>query len=194
MTRVIAGELGGRRLATPAGRDTRPTSDRVREALFSTLDTLTELAGCHFVDLFAGSGAVGIEAASRGAERVLLVESDSRSARVARDNVTALGLGRTVTVSPSPVGSVLPGGPPGGVASDVIFLDPPYAMGEDEITAVLVGLVGHGWLAGEAVVVVERGSRSPEPTWVPGLTAERSRRYGETMLWYGRAAVGPDLR
>jgi 16S rRNA (guanine966-N2)-methyltransferase len=194
VTRIIAGELGGRRLATPTGRDTRPTSDRVREALFSTLDTLTDLDGCHFVDLYAGSGAVGIEAASRGAARVLLVESDPRSARVARDNVTALGLGRQVTVSPSTVASVLSGGPPGGAACDVIFLDPPYPVGEDEVSAVLAGLVAHGWLAAQAVVVVERSSRSPEPRWVPGLTAERSRRYGETMLWYGRAAAGPDLR
>ena len=194
MTRVIAGAVGGRRLATPAGRDTRPTADRVREALFSTLDSLTDLDGCHFVDLFAGSGAVGIEAASRGAARVLLVESDPKAARVARENVATVGLGRIVTVSPSPVASVLPGGPPAGVAADVIFLDPPYAMGEDELGAVLSGLVGHGWLAPSAVLAVERSSRSPEPAWVPGLTGERSRRYGETMLWYGRAAVGPDLR
>ena len=192
MTRIIAGTHGGRVLRTPEGRDTRPTSDRVREALFSALDSLVELDGCHFVDLFAGSGAVGIEAASRGAARVLLVESDPRSARVARDNVAALGLARTVTVSPSPVASVLPGGPPGGVACDVIFLDPPYAMGDDELAAVLDGLVRYGWLADDAVLVVERSSRSPEPAWVPGVTGGRSRRYGETTLWYGRAAAGPD--
>ncbi len=83
MTRIVAGSLGGRRIGTPAGRDTRPTSDRVREALFSTLDTLTDLDGARFADLYAGSGAVGLEAASRGAGQVLLVESDPRAAAVA---------------------------------------------------------------------------------------------------------------
>jgi len=186
VTRIIAGTHRGRRLTAPAGRDTRPTADRVREALFSTLDTLVELDGCHFVDLYAGSGAVGLEAASRGAARVLLVESDPKAATVARANVATLGLAGVVTVSPSRVGAVLPGGPPGGEACDVVFLDPPYAVGDDEVATVLRDLVAYGWLAPDAVVVVERGARSPEPAWVPGVTAERSRRYGETMLWYGR--------
>ncbi len=190
MTRIVAGELGGRRITAPPGRDTRPTSDRVREALFSTLESLTDLDGCRFVDLYAGSGAVGLEAASRGAATVLLVEADPRAAKIARDNVTALGLGRIATVSPSRVAAVLPGGPPGGVPCDVVFLDPPYAVDEDEVAAVLRDLVGHAWLAGDALVVVERSSRSPEPGWVPGVTLDRSRRYGETTLWYGRAAVG----
>ncbi len=188
MTRIVAGELGGRRLATPEGRDTRPTSDRVREALFSTLASLTDLDGCRFADLYAGSGAVGLEAASRGAAAVLLVESDPRAARIARDNVTALGLGRTVTVSPSRVAAVLPGGPPGGEPCDVVFLDPPYAVDGDEVTGVLGDLVGYAWLAAGAVVVVERSSRSPEPRWPAGMAPERSRRYGETTVWYARAA------
>jgi 16S rRNA (guanine966-N2)-methyltransferase len=193
VTRIIAGTHGGRVLRTPEGRDTRPTSDRVREALFSTLDTLTDLDGCHFVDLYAGSGAVGLEAASRGAARVLLVESDPRAARVARANVDALRLGDRVSVSPSTVAAVLSGGPPGGVPCDVVFLDPPYPLGEDEVSAVLAGLA-QDWLAPDAVVVIERSSRSPEPGWVPGVTPERSRKYGETTLWYGRAAALPTAR
>src|SRR5690349_19807241 len=92
MTRIVAGTRGGRRLAVPGGQGTRPTSDRVREALFSTLESLTPLDGCRFADLYAGSGAVGLEAASRGAAAVLLVESDPRAARVAKENIRALDL------------------------------------------------------------------------------------------------------
>ena len=186
MTRIVAGTLGGRRISAPVGRDTRPTSDRVREALFSTLHTLTDLDGARFADLYAGSGAVGIEAASRGAAHVLLVESDPGAARTARANVAALKLGATVTLATGKVASVLAGAP--GHGYDVVFADPPYAVADGEVTDVLAALVGGGWLAPGAVVVVERSSRSPEPTWPDGLTAERGRRYGETMLWYGRAA------
>lgn len=186
MTRIVAGTHGGRRISAPAGRDTRPTSDRVREALFSTLDTMVDLAGCRFADLYAGSGAVGLEAASRGAEHVLLVESDPGAARTARANIAALKLGATVRLATGKVAAVLAGAP--DAAYDVVFADPPYALADGEVTAVLSTLVDNGWLAPGAVVVVERSARSPEPTWVDKITAERGRRYGETMLWYGRAA------
>jgi 16S rRNA (guanine966-N2)-methyltransferase len=183
VTRIVAGRYGGRRLDTPGGRDTRPTSDRVREALFSTLDTLVELAGASVADLYAGSGAVGLEAASRGAARVLLVESDAKAVRTARANIAALGAGG-VTIATGRVLTVL--GAPDGGPYDVVFADPPYAVPESEIEAVLAALVNNGWLAPDAVVVVERSSRTPEPVWVNGITPERSRRYGETTLWYGR--------
>jgi 16S rRNA (guanine(966)-N(2))-methyltransferase RsmD len=185
LTRIVAGAFKGRRIATPPGRDTRPTSDRVREALFGALGDLT---GDRFADLYAGSGAIGLEAASRGAAHVLLVESDPAAGRVIRDNVALLKAGDVAKLAPSRVESVLPGGPGSGGRFDVVFADPPYVVDETQITTLLRGLVEHGWLAPDALVILERGTRAPEPTWVNGVTGERSRRYGETTLWYGRAS------
>jgi 16S rRNA (guanine966-N2)-methyltransferase len=185
MTRIIGGTVGGRRIATPRGVNTRPTSDRVREALFSAIESWCgSLSGLRFLDLYAGSGAVGLEAASRGACHVLLVEADARAARIARDNVATLGLGERVTVSAARVEQVVAGVP--DEPYDVVFADPPYAVPDADINAMLTALVGNGWLAEEAVVVVERSTRSGPVTWVPGITGDRSRRYGETSLWYGR--------
>jgi 16S rRNA (guanine966-N2)-methyltransferase len=116
---------------------------------------------------------------------VLLVESDPRAGRVIRDNIALLGAGTVARLAPSRVESVLPGGPL-GEGYDIVVADPPYDTGETEITALLTRLVEHGWLADDALVIVERGSRSPEPAWPEGLAGERCRRYGETTLWYGR--------
>jgi 16S rRNA (guanine(966)-N(2))-methyltransferase RsmD len=182
----VAGALGGRRIAAPAGQHTRPTSDRVREALFSTLESLTEVHGARFMDLYAGSGAVGLEALSRGAAAVLLVESDPKAARIIRDNIALLGVGVAARVETGKVAAVLAGGAPDGSPFDIVFADPPYAVPDDELTAALAALVDGGWLAADAVIAVERATRSSAPRWVPGLTLERSRRYGETTLWYGR--------
>jgi 16S rRNA (guanine966-N2)-methyltransferase len=187
MTRIVAGTLGGRRITAPPGRDTRPTSDRVREALFSTLEAMTNLHGVRFADLYAGSGAVGLEAASRGAARVLLVEAEAKAARIARANVSALGLGEVVEVAPRRVDTVLALAP--DRPYDVVFADPPYAMEADEVARMLAALAEGGWLAPDAVVVVERSTRSPEPDWPASLSDQRGRRYGETMLWYGRASA-----
>jgi 16S rRNA (guanine966-N2)-methyltransferase len=187
MTRIVAGSLGGRRLAAPSGAQTRPTSDRVREALFSALESLTEIDEARFADLYAGSGAVGLEAYSRGAEHVLLVESDPKAARVARANIAALDAAAAVQLAAGSVSRVLANGPAGG-AYDIVFADPPYSVPDEEITAMLAALVDGGWLAAEAVVVVERSSRSGEPPWPWGVTPLRTRRYGETTLWYGRAS------
>jgi 16S rRNA (guanine966-N2)-methyltransferase len=185
VTRIVAGAFKGRRLATPTGQDTRPTADRVREALFGSLGDLT---GLRVADLYAGSGAIGLEAASRGAAHVLLVESDARAARVIRDNIALLRAGTVCRLAPSRVAGVLLGGPVGGDPYDLVVADPPYATDEAQITELLHDLVTYGWLAGDAFVVIERSRRSPEPGWVPGITGERSRRYGETTLWYGRAS------
>jgi 16S rRNA (guanine966-N2)-methyltransferase len=185
VTRIIGGVHGGRRLTAPSGASTRPTSDRVREALFSALETLVDLPGARFADLYAGSGAVGLEAVSRGAAHSLLVENDARAARVIRDNVDALRVGGAARLLTRKVGQVVSAAPEGG-PFDVVFADPPYALTDEELTGVLHGLVGNGWLAPDAVVVVERGSRGAPLSWVNGLTEERSRRYGETVLWYGR--------
>jgi 16S rRNA (guanine966-N2)-methyltransferase len=189
MTRIVGGVAGGRRLAVPAGRDTRPTSDRAREALFSALEARTGgLAGARVLDLYAGSGAVGLEALSRGAALAALVESDARAVRVLRENVAALALLEAQVVA-RPVAAYLAGAP---VAPfDVVFADPPYALPAAELAALLAGAGERGWIAPGAVVVVERASRDPAWQWPEGLTADRDRRYGEATLWYARAARFP---
>jgi 16S rRNA (guanine966-N2)-methyltransferase len=186
MTRIIAGTARGRRIKAPAGERTRPTSDRVREALFSSLDAeLGTISGLRVLDLYAGSGAVGLEARSRGAGVVTLVEQDRRTAGLIQDNLRSLGLSR-VEVITGPVARVLAGPP--RAPYDVVFLDPPYALGSDTVHAGLAALVAQGWLAHAAVVVVERSTRSEDLAWPPGLVSARSRKYGETTLWYGHAS------
>jgi 16S rRNA (guanine966-N2)-methyltransferase len=185
VTRIIAGAGRGRRLAVPAGRDIRPTSDRVREALFSSVESqLGPLAGLRVIDLYAGSGALGLEALSRGAEHVLLVESDARAVRVIQANVAALGLPGAAVVQAS-VERILRDAP--AQRYGLVLADPPYPTSGDEITAVLSALCG-GWLLPDALVVVERPSRAARLGWPDCLTGTGHRRYGETMLWYGRPA------
>ncbi len=179
MTRIVGGPHGGRRLRVPPGSATRPTADRTREALFSSLQSLTELVGARFLDLYAGSGAVGLEALSRGAARATLVESDPRAVAVLRANAAALAL--PAEVVPLPVERFLAGlPPPGDPLYDVVVLDPPYSV---DVDPVLLRLLP--WVAAGGVVAVERSARTPPPTWPDGLSPERTRRYGDTALWYG---------
>jgi 16S rRNA (guanine(966)-N(2))-methyltransferase RsmD len=184
MSRVIAGTYGGRRLRTPPGQGTRPTSDRVREALFSTLDSLTDLDDAWVADLYAGSGAVGLEAASRGAGHVTLVESAPAAARAARANIAALGVGDLVTLVTTTVERAVAAPP--ARPYDVVFADPPYDLPDDDLASVLAAIGAHGWLTADGLLVVERSTRSPEPAWPEVVTSGRGRRYGETTLWYGR--------
>jgi len=184
--RIIAGTVGGRRLATVPGRATRPTSDRAREGVFATVEAIRGgLVGAAVLDLYAGSGAVGLEALSRGATDVLLVESDARAARVIAQNIAALGLpgARLVT---DRVERVLTRGPAGAAPRDFVFADPPYKVGDDELIRVLSAV--REWLAPGALVAVERATRSGTPTWPAGYETDRSRRYGEATVWYGLAA------
>lgn len=181
MTRIVAGTAGGRVLRVP-GRGTRPTSDRVREALFSRLDHLDVLADAVVLDLYAGSGALGLEAASRGARQVVLVEQARPAADVCRRNVTSTGL-QGVRVETSPVQAFLDRS--AALGADVVLVDPPYELDEPELARALGALTSH--LAPDAVVVVERSSRSPEPTWPDGLERTDERRYGETTLWWAEA-------
>ncbi|HPV79123.1 MAG TPA: RsmD family RNA methyltransferase, partial [Dermatophilaceae bacterium] len=147
MTRIISGLVGGRRLATPAGVSTRPTSDRVREALFSRLEHQEVLQGARVLDLYAGSGALGLEALSRGAARATLIDSDKGAARVARLNAQALGFGDVVTVRAEPVERALLTGPDlADGRADLAFLDPPYDLVEDRLVDVLALLVHQRWL------------------------------------------------
>ena len=186
MTRLIGGSAGGRRLGTPRGAATRPTSDRVREALFSAIEAWCgSLSELRFLDLYAGSGAVGLEAWSRGAGVVTLVEQDRRTAALISTNARTLGFARAGVVAAS-VAATLRKAP--SAPYDIVFLDPPYPLTEAELGADLALLADHEWLVPGALIVVERSSRSPEPTWPPGLTDARSRRYGETTLWYAESA------
>ncbi|GAA3619347.1 16S rRNA (guanine(966)-N(2))-methyltransferase RsmD [Marihabitans asiaticum] len=183
MTRIISGSAGGRRLRTPSGDRTRPTSDRVREALFSALEARDLVDGGHVMDLYAGSGALGLEAASRGASSVLLVESHRGTVGVIRANIDEVGVGGA-RVQAATVQSVLQ--QPAGLAYDVVLADPPYDLPESEMSEVLELLLSRDWLSPEAVVVVERSSRSPEPTWPEGMVCEDRKAYGETVLWFAR--------
>jgi 16S rRNA (guanine966-N2)-methyltransferase len=199
VARVIAGEAGGRRLAVPGGRDTRPTSDRAREGLFSTIvSMLGSLAGTRVLDLYAGSGAVGLEALSRGADHVLLVEQGARATRVIRENIEAIGLPGAVLAADR-VERVLARGPApaGGQDSteggryDVVFADPPYALADTAVSQVLSLLSGQGWLAPGALVIVERATRSGPLNWPEEFVSAKSRRYGEATFWYGLGPRSP---
>jgi 16S rRNA (guanine966-N2)-methyltransferase len=188
MTRVIAGAARGRRLAVPAGLGTRPTADRAREALFSSIEALRgPFPGARVLDLYAGSGAVGLEALSRGAATAVLVESDPAAVRTLRANVETVGL-PGADVRADRVERVVTRAP--ATAYDVVFCDPPYELPDGDLAAVLEDAGRTGWLAAGALVVVERSTRGGPWVWPEGFTGERSRRYGEATLWYGRAA-GP---
>jgi len=180
--RVISGLARGRRLSVPDGLETRPTSDRAREGLFSTMESLRgPMHGARVLDLYAGSGAVGLEALSRGATHVTFIESDRQAFEVLRRNVGAVGLSGAV-IREASVESVLAGPP--DAAYDVVFADPPYA---DDVADVLAAIVA--WLAPEGIVVIERSSRGEDLVWPPGVDAVKERRYGAGTLWYGRRAV-----
>lgn len=185
MTRIIGGNAGGRRIGTPPGQHTRPTTDRVREALFSAIESWCgTLQGLRFLDLYAGSGAVGLEAWSRGAGAVTFVESDRRTSRLVYENAKLLGFHRAHVMT-VPVATALGKAPP--APYDVVFSDPPYHLADATVTDDLAQLVEHEWLVPGGMVVVERSARSPEPEWPAELTDTRERKYGETTLWYGHA-------
>jgi len=186
VTRIIAGLAGSLALDVPdAG--TRPTSDRVRESLFGALESADALHGAAVLDLYAGSGALGLEAVSRGAASADLVEKAPRAASVAQRNAgrvsKAVGGAAVVRVHRSSADSFLRSC---GERFDLVFLDPPYDVGESELTATLGLLVP--LLVDGADVVIERGARSPEPSLPPGLVHTRAKRYGDTALWWATTA------
>lgn len=179
MSRIIAGELGGRRIQVPP-RGTRPTSDRAREALFSVLEHRALLTGARVLDLYAGSGALGLEALSRGARRVVMVESARTAAAICRRNAAKLGVSGRVEVVTATVERYLERTEP-GEKFDLALLDPPYEV--TEIGPVLTALA-RTWLAPGAVVVVERALRVPELVWPSPLEGTHTRTYGQSAFWF----------
>jgi len=184
MTRIISGFAGSLTLAVPA-TGTRPTSDRVREAIFSALDARGALDGARVVDLYAGTGSLGLEAASRGAAAVVLVEKGPAAAKACRANAALVlrsrprGSALSIDVSGQAVDAFLA---PSRDSWDVVFLDPPYDLGETELAQTLALLAPR--VAADGTVVLERSSRSPEPVWPDGLELERRKDYGDTTLWW----------
>lgn len=181
--RIVAGLAKGRRLhAPPTG--TRPTSDQTREALFNSLATSLRLEGARVLDLYAGTGAVGLEALSRGAAEVVFVESKRAALAVLRRNVTAVGLPGAVVVG-RPVSAFLADA--ADQPFDLVFADPPYELSDRGLAEVLDAIVRCAWLAEDAVLVVERSARSEPPPWPERfVTPTGEKRYGDSVLWYGR--------
>lgn len=175
VTRIVAGSAGGRQLAVPR-RGTRPTSDRVREALFSAVEAAMDLDGARVLDLYAGTGALGLEALSRGADTAVLVESDAGALAVLRKNIAAVGLAGA-TARPGRVAAVL--AEPPAEPFDLVLADPPYAL---DPAPDLAALVAHGWVVPGSLVIVERARRSGPPAWPSALVPGRIRRYGDTEL------------
>ncbi|TAJ50013.1 MAG: 16S rRNA (guanine(966)-N(2))-methyltransferase RsmD [Herbiconiux sp.] len=190
MTRIISGFAGSLPLAVPRS-GTRPTSDRVREAIFSALESRGGLGGLRVLDLYAGSGALALEAVSRGAAEAVLVEKNAAAAGVARKNAGVLTAAATkaklpfprISVSSQAVLPYLRGTPVvAGAGFDVVFIDPPYELPDAELTEALAALAP--LLAPDATVLVERSTRTPEPAWPTGLELDRTKAYGETALWW----------
>lgn len=196
MSRIISGAAGGVRLASVPGDNTRPTTDRVKESLFSKLESYDIIRGARVLDAFGGSGALGCEALSRGAASVTLLDTYPKAVAVIRKNVAAVekAMSRAVSGFSGATGSAArvqqsqaltyvksASGP-----WDLVFVDPPYAMPNEQVSELLEALTPK--LAEGAVVVVERSSRDAEPVWGEGLYCFSTRQHGETVLYY----VEPD--
>ena len=189
MSRIISGAAGGVRLASVPGDNTRPTTDRVKESLFSKLESYDIIRGARVLDAFGGSGALGCEALSRGAASVTLLDTYPKADAVIRKNVAAVekAMGRTGSSSTRVQQSqALTYVKSASGPWDLVFVDPPYAMPNEQVSELLEALTPK--LAEGAVVVVERSSRDPEPVWGEGLYCFSTRQHGETVLYY----VEPD--
>lgn len=185
MTRIVAGTAGGRSLRVPA-KGTRPTSEKVREALFSRLDHYGVVAEARVLDLYAGSGALGLEAASRGAAAVTLVDVSRQATDVCRRNAADLGLGdvTVLTDRAERVAAATPAAP-----WDLVLIDPPYDVPDDVVDGLLDALAVEGRLSEGAVVVVERSKRSAAPRWPADWELLAHRDYGETSVWIAGPVV-----
>lgn len=189
MSRIISGAAGGVRLASVPGDNTRPTTDRVKESLFSKLESYDIIRGARVLDAFGGSGALGCEALSRGAASVTLLDTYPKAVAVIRKNVAAVekAMGRTGSSSTRvQQAQALTYVKSASGPWDLVFVDPPYAMPNEQVSELLEALTPK--LAEGAVVVVERSSRDPEPVWGECLYCFSTRQHGETVLYY----VEPD--
>lgn len=182
MTRIIAGEFGGRRLRVPE-EGTRPTSDRVREAILNIVEARMDLENARVLDLYAGSGAVGLEAISRGAASATLVDASRRATAAIAANVRTCGAGARATVVTRSVGAYLSGEP--YEPFDLVFLDPPYDLDNEQMTSDLAALAA-GRLVVDGMVVVERATRAAPTEWPAGLTVVVSKNYGDTRVEVAR--------
>lgn len=184
MPRIVAGQLGGRTIPGPPGKGTRPTSDKVREALFNRLEGWDALVGARVLDLYAGTGGLAFEALSRGAEHALLVELHGPTAKQLRRTASDLGLtdraeiraGRAATIAAQLAGH----------GATLVFLDPPYDVTTEALEQLLPAL--RPALTDDALVVIERSSRTPAVTWPEGWADDGTKGYGETVLQFGGPA------
>jgi 16S rRNA (guanine966-N2)-methyltransferase len=190
VSRIVAGAAGGTVLVSVPGDATRPTTDRVKEALFSRLEAMNMLSESRVLDLYAGSGSLGVESASRGAKSVELVEFNEKAAGVCQRNAELVNKvvgAKVVKVQRSRVETFLARVAEAGVDQwDLVFMDPPYPLTEPELSLVLE-LLGPR-LSPYAVVVVERSSRTPEPGWPASIELFADKKYGETRLWFAEPA------
>jgi 16S rRNA (guanine966-N2)-methyltransferase len=185
--RVVSGQYRGKAIVTPPGDTTRPTSDRARQAVFNILEHAAwapEPRGARVVDLFAGSGALGLEAVSRGAAFCLFVETDDAARGAIRENVEAMGLFGQTRIHRRDATDLGPPPSSAGAPFDLAFLDPPYAKGLGEKAA--AQLVTHGWLAPGALLVFERGRGEPDPK-LDGLSLVDARDYGAARVLFFKA-------
>lgn len=178
--RVIAGSARGRKLVVPEGDRVRPTKDMVREAVFSALDARGAISGARVLDLYAGSGALAIEALSRGADDAVLVERGRAAVDAIRVNMRMVGFDDRMRVMATDVGPTLAAGPAEGAPFDLVFADPPYDTTDDTIATLLERLAAPGWLAEDAIVVIERPVRHPVPA-VEGWRTGWERQFGDTL-------------
>ena len=185
MTRIIAGEHRGRNLKVP-DEGTRPTAERVREAIFSTLTSLDAIAEVFVLDLFAGSGALGLEALSRGASNCVFVETNKNAVSVINKNIEDLKV--NAQVIDAKVETLLATNPGGtsNVPAQLVFLDPPYEIEIEKIVKILTKGLAHSWFSDDAIVVVETSKRNGDFVWPEGFESIREKSYGDTGVWYGQ--------
>lgn len=188
MTRIIAGRLRGRPLAVPPV-GTRPTTDRVREALFSAVASRIDLDGASVLDLFAGSGALGLEAVSRGAGEAMFIEENAGSVAVLKKNAAVVARAvpsAGITVRRASLPGALADSCPVVGGFDLVLADPPYQRSDEMSQPVLEALLSGGWLAKDALIVWERSKRDPAVRWPDGLDPTFGRDYGETTIEMAR--------
>jgi 16S rRNA (guanine966-N2)-methyltransferase len=181
--RVIAGSAGGRRLSAPRGDSIRPTTGRVKAAIFSALTAREHILGAKVLDLYAGTGALAIEALSRSAARAVLVEHDRTALEALRRNLSVTATATSASVVDADAGSFLAGSPPSDAPFDLVLCDPPYDVESPALDAVIAPLGSREWTAEDALVVVERPTGAAAPN-IEGLRIAWERTFGDTLVFF----------